>query len=173
MATLAGMAFLILVISTQIWLLIYHQVTTWFDLSPFNGARHYTRKERFAETSVNGVLMALPPIGYALHIHGLMTFGVIYYFVLFAFEIIIWWIPYFTRPEGRWLTAYNGALALATSNVTADPLRDWISIHQRIHADTLIILPKTPDRIVPNVEHMILHGWTLLTAITTGFFYFY
>jgi len=73
-------------LTTQIVLLVYHQVTTWFDLSPFNGAKHYTVKEKLAETSFNFILMSLPPIGYALHIHGLMVYGVVYYFVLLAME---------------------------------------------------------------------------------------
>jgi hypothetical protein len=73
-------------------------VTTLVDLQPFNGVRFYTRRERLAEAGVNLVLMGLAPIGYAFQLHGLMLYGAIYYIVLFAFEIVIWWIPYFTVP---------------------------------------------------------------------------
>src|SRR5882762_1821967 len=100
----------------QIVLLIYHQLTTWLDLHPFNGARHYSRKEQFAEAGVNAFLMSLAPIGFAFQVRGLMTFGVVYYFVLFAIELLIWWIPYLTVPAGRWRSIYNLLLSLATSN---------------------------------------------------------
>lgn len=169
----ADMNTLIIVIAVQTLLLAYHQITTWFDLSPFNGARHYTNKERLAETGVNAILMSLPPIGFALHNHGLMIFGVVYYFVLLTMEIVIWWIPYISMPSHQWRTPYNSLLALATSNFTAkDPLNDWLAVHERIHADTMMVLPRIRGRIVPNLEHMILHGWTAITAIVTASYYF-
>jgi hypothetical protein len=87
-----------LVVLCQI-LLAYHQITTLVDLYPFNGARNYSGRERLAELGVNGVLMSLAPIGFVFESHGLMLYGVIYYFVLFAIEIIIWWIPYFAVPS--------------------------------------------------------------------------
>ena len=74
----------------QLVLLAYHQITTIFDFYPFNGTRHYSRKEKLAEAGVNFVLMALPPIGFGFRIKALMGFGLVYYFVLFAIELIIW-----------------------------------------------------------------------------------
>jgi hypothetical protein len=82
----------------QFVLLGYHQVTTLFDFYPFNGARHLEPKQKLAECGVNGLLMLLPPIGFGLHIRSLMNFGLVYYFVLCAIELIIWWIPYLTTP---------------------------------------------------------------------------
>ena len=112
--------------------------------------------------------MTLAPVGFAFHLHGLMTFGVIYYFVLFAVELIIWWIPYFAFPQGRWRIVYNRLLSLATSNFApGDTLSHWVTIHQRLHADTITLLPLRDQRPVPNLEHMILHFWTLVTAVTT------
>src|SRR3954469_8443201 len=107
---------MITVLFFQIVLLVYHQLTTWFDLYPFNGARYYSRKEQLAEAGVNGLLMSLAPIGFAFHVKGLMTFGVIYYFVLFGIELIIWWVPYLVVPAGRWRSWYNLLLSLATSS---------------------------------------------------------
>ena len=74
------------VVLSQLVLLAYHQATTLFDFHPFNGARHYSKKEKLAEAGSNAVLMSLAPIGFGLHIKPLMTFGVVYYFVLFAIE---------------------------------------------------------------------------------------
>ena len=156
------------VVIAQMLLLLYHQVTTWFDFFPFNGVRFYGHRERMIEVIVNGVLMSLAPIGFALHIHGLMIFGVIYYFLLFSAEIIIWWVPYLVMPSGNVRAAYNKLLAFVTSNFESkDVLADWAGIYQRIHSKTVTVLSQRPGRIVPNVEHMVLHGWTLLTAIAT------
>ena len=161
------------VVSCQLILLAYHQITTLVDLHPYNGTRYSSLHERWAESGVNAVLMSLAPIGFAFHVHGLMVFGAVYYVVLLAFEITIWWIPYFTVPRGRWRAAYNRVLVVATSNSEkGDTLDKWLAIHQRLHADTLTLLRRRSGRITPNLEHMILHGWTLLTAVVTLGAYF-
>lgn len=168
-----GMNRLTPVLVCQIGLLAYHQATTLIDLFPFNGVRKYTPKERFAEAGVNAVLMSLAPIGFAFKIGSLMTFGVVYYFVLFGFEIIIWWIPYFTVPSGKWRNIYNRLLSIATSNFKAgDTLNHWLEIHARLHANTVTVLPRIPQRVVPNLEHMILHLLTAITAAATAFYFF-
>jgi hypothetical protein len=153
----------------QLALLAYHQITTWFNFFPFNGARNYTKKEKLAEAGSNFILMSLAPIGFGFHIRGLMTYGVIYYFILFAIELIIWWIPYFTVPAGRWRGIYNRLLSFATSNFEkGDTLDHWCNIHKRVHGGTITLLPVRPGRPVPNLEHTILHAWTLVTAIVTA-----
>jgi hypothetical protein len=156
------------VVICQIVLLAYHQFTTLVDLFPFNGARNTTRGEKLAEAATNAVLMSLAPIGYAFQIKALMIYGVVYYFVLFAIELIIWWIPYFCVPSGSWRTVYNRLLSIATSNFDpGDTLDHWIAIHTRVHSGTIGFLPQRAGRIVPNLEHSILHVWTLITAIVT------
>jgi hypothetical protein len=118
----------------QLALLAYHQVTTLIDFYPFNGARNYVRREKLAECGVNGVLMLLPPIGFAFHISALRTFGVVYYFVLFAIELLIWWVPYLTTPTGQWRQIYNRLLAVATSDFeSGDVLARWQDIYHRLH----------------------------------------
>lgn len=152
----------------QIVLLVYHQITTLIDLYPFNGVRNYTKAERWAEASINGVLMSLTPIGFALGIRSLMIYGVVYYFVLFFIEIIIWWVPYFFDPRGIFRKVYNVVLAVGTSNFEkGDPLCHWKVIHERIHSETISLLPVRAGRIRPNLEHTLLHSWTLLTAVVT------
>jgi hypothetical protein len=152
----------------QIVLLVYHQITTHFDFFPFNGARNYSIKEKLAEGGSNLVLMIIAPIGYGFHIRGLMIYGVIYYFFLFAAELIIWWIPYYAVPSGRWRGVYNSLLSCATSNFEkGDTLSHWCGIHKRLHSGTITFLPSRDDRPVPNLEHTILHAWTFITAIVT------
>jgi hypothetical protein len=152
----------------QIVLLVFHQATTWLDLFPFNGARNYTRQERFAETGANAILMGLGPLGFAFDIRALQVYGAVYYFLLFLVELVIWWIPYFLVPSGIWRRVYNVALAVSTSNFQpGDTLTHWLGVHQRLHAGTVTILPRRAGRIVPNLEHTLLHGWTLITAVVT------
>lgn len=163
-----------LAVSCQVLLLVYHQATTLLDLFPFNGSRHYRTREKLAEAGVNAVLMSLPPIGFLLHVRPLMGFGLVYYFVLFAFELIIWWIPYVSTPTGRWRRAYNVLLSAATSDFQAgDALDRWHDIYHRLHAPTITILPRREGRIVPNLEHTILHVWTALTSVVTAYAFFH
>jgi hypothetical protein len=153
----------------QLGLLMYHQITTLFDFFPFNGARNYNGKEKLAESGSNFILMSLAPIGFGFHIPGLMIFGVVYYFFLFAVEIIIWWIPYLTVPSGRWRRIYNRLLACSTSCFQeGDTLNHWCAVYDRLHRGTITVLPARRDRPVPNLEHTILHVWTLVTAIVTA-----
>lgn len=153
----------------QLALLGYHQVTTYFDFFPFNGARNYSRKEKLTEGGSNCILMILGPIGFGFHLRGLMIYGVVYYFFLFAVELIIWWIPYLTLPTGRWRSFYNRLLSFATSNFErGDTLAHWCNIHRRLHGGTITFLPVRIDRPVPNLEHTILHLWTFITAVVTA-----
>ena len=157
-----------LTIFCQILLLAYHQLTTHVDFYPFNGARNYSRGEKFAEAGTNLVLMSLAPVGFALHVHALMIYGVIYYYFLFAAELIIWWIPYFTVPVGRPRTIYNFLLSCVTSDFgEGDALTRWCATYERLHRGTITLLPPREARPIPNVEHTILHGWTLVTAMVT------
>ena len=128
----------------QIALLLYHQVTTLFDFFPFNGVRFYSRRETFMEAGVNLVLMSLPLIGFIWHVSFLMKCGVVYYFILFSIECATWWAPYFLGPSPKGLECYN-----------------------RIHRQTITVIPRRGNNPAPNLEHMILMVLTLLTAITT------
>jgi hypothetical protein len=156
----------------QVALLVYHQITTTVDFYPFNGARHYTTKEKLAECGVNGLLMALPPIGFGWHLHGLMKFGLVYYFVLFFIEVTLWWMPYLIVPEGQGGGVYNRLLALAMMDFGGGDLYSrWRDAYERLHSKTFTMWPRRPGRIVPNLEHTILHAWTLVTAIVTAVYY--
>jgi hypothetical protein len=133
-----------LAITLQILLVLYHQASTLFDFFPFNGVRFASRREKIAEASVNLVLMSLPPIGFILRAPLLMKFGLVYYFILFGIECATWWAPYFLGPSPKWLELYN-----------------------RIHRQTITILPRRANQPAPNLEHLILMALTVLTAIIT------
>jgi hypothetical protein len=133
-------------IALQALLLAYHQFTTQVDLFPFNGARFYKGWEKALECGVNGALMSLAPVGFLFKIRGLMWFGVFYYFALFAEECRVWWLPYFFGPSKGWKEAY-----------------------ERLHSQTIQVLPARGGNPVPNLEHMILHALTAITAVTTLF----
>jgi len=152
----------------QVLLLAYHQLTTFLDLFPFNGTRFYSRRERVTEMGVNFLLMGLAIMGSVFHTTGLMLYGVIYYFLLFGIEIVIWWVPYFFQPLGAWRRVYNSVLAIGTSDFQpGDTLARWQTVFERVHVRTLTLLPTKPGRITPNLEHMILHAATLVTALAT------
>jgi hypothetical protein len=163
---------MVTVLFCQVALLVYHQITTLVDFYPFNGSRSYTRKEKLLECGVNGVLMLLPPIGFGFHIPALMSFGIVYYFILFAIELIIWWMPYLIVPVGRWRGIYNRLLSVAISDFDkGDTLARWLDVYNRLHSGTVTVLPRRADRPVPNLEHTILHAWTLIAALVTAIAY--
>jgi hypothetical protein len=135
---------LIAAVALQLLLLAYHQITTQVDFFPFNEARFYKRWEKVLECAVNGILMSLAPIGFVFGIRALMWFGVVYYFLLFAEELRVWWVPYIFGPRPRWRAIYD-----------------------RLHSRTIMVLPARGHHPVPNLEHTILHALTLITALTT------
>lgn len=134
-------------VSAIIWqliLLAYHQTTTLVDLFPFNGARNTTVKEKLAESISNLVLMSLAPIGFIFGILPLIVFGTVYYIVLFGIEFATWWIPYFAGGSKMWCETWD-----------------------RVHSRTWIVLPKRGNNPIPNVEHLILMGLTLMACYMT------
>jgi hypothetical protein len=138
-----------IVIVFQLILLAFHQVTTLVDLFPFNNVRSYTMKERLNECLVNGIVMAVPPIGFIFGVDWMMTASVFIYPVLLAGEFMNWWRPYFFKPTNEWRETY-----------------------ERIFSKTIVVLPAIKNNPVPNLEHTILHSLTLATAVVTYIYYF-
>jgi hypothetical protein len=135
-------------LSLNILHLAYHQVTSNIDFFPFNNIRNYTTKQRIAEVSVNFVTMGFPVAAILLKNH-LMT-GIACWFLGFLLcgEYLSWWKAYLFGASDKWKNIYN-----------------------KIHKDTIIILPPIKDNPVPNLEHCILHFLTLLTFIFTVIYY--
>lgn len=137
------------VIAIQLLLLVYHQLTILVDVYPFNNVRHYTIKERITECAVNGVVMLLPVIGFAANIRWLMTASLVIYPVLLTGEYVSWWHPYFFGPSVAWQQTYN-----------------------RLFKQTIIVLPAIKNHPVPNLEHCILHGLTIVATTVTYIYFF-
>ncbi len=137
------------VIISQLLLLFFHQFTTIANLYPFNNVQHYTIKERLIECLVNGVMMAMPVIGFIEHIQWLMIAALVIYPVLLTGEYLSWWKHYFFGPTEEWKQTY-----------------------ERLFKHTIIILPPIKDHPIPNLEHCILHSLTLITTLLTYIYYF-
>ena len=138
-----------LVIVVQVLLLVFHQLTTLVDLYPFNNVRQYTLKERVTECLVNGAIMVMPVIGFAVHIQWLMIASLVIYPALLLGEYLNWWQHYFFGPSAAWQETYN-----------------------RLFKQTIIVLPPVKNHPVPNLEHCILHGLTLVATVITYFYFF-
>jgi len=127
----------------------YHQLTSNFDFFPFNNIRNYTAVQRIAEVSVNFITMGFPVVAIFLKNHTLTGVACWFLGFLLCGEYLAWWKPYLFGATDKWKNIYN-----------------------KIHKDTIILLPPIKDNPVPNLEHCILHVLTLLTFIVTVMYYF-
>jgi hypothetical protein len=127
----------------------YHQATTLFDLYPFNNVRDYSVKERLTECLINGITMIMPFIGFYFHVAWMMMAAIIIYPALLIAEYFNWWQPYLFGASEPWQKVYD-----------------------RLFRSTIIVLPAVKKNPVPNLEHLILHGLTLITCIVTYISYF-
>ena len=130
-------------------LLLFHQLTTLFDFYPFNNVRPYAIPERLVECGVNGALMLIPFLGFAFAVAWMQVAALVIYPVLVVGEYLAWWRPYFFGAT-----------------------EDWQATYDRLFKKTLIVLPAIKNNPVPNLEHTLLHGLTLLTTILTYIAYF-
>ena len=134
---------------TQLLLVAYHLATTLFDLYPFNNVRDYSVKERLTECLINGITMIMPFIGFYFHVAWMMMAAIIIYPALLIAEYFNWWQPYLFGASEPWQKVYD-----------------------RLFRSTIIVLPAVKKNPVPNLEHLILHGLTLITCIVTYISYF-
>jgi hypothetical protein len=118
---------------------IYYAATTLFDLSPFNGAKYFAPKERLTEWITNSLVFALPLLPFL--IPSAWPAGVIAYGFLLVGEYASWWHGYLTQKPVR---------------------RDFYDKATRY---TTLVLSQDQERFQPNLEHIILHGLTLITFI--------
>ena len=130
--------------------LLYHQLTTRFDLYPFNGVRHYSVRERRKEALANGIIMIIPILLTLTHSPIWIGVGGCLWTLVVIGAVFSWWLPYFTG-----LTVYK-----MPNNET------WPQVYDRIFASTITILPHVKNNPRPNLEHMILHTLILGSAIT-------
>lgn len=145
------------VLAIQIVTLFYHQVTTLFDLYPFNGIRYYTVKERRKEALINGITMLIPIFLTLTDKPIFIGIGAVIWMLVVLGAFLNWWLPYTTG-----LSVYK-----MPNNET------WPQVHERIFAKTIIILPRIKNNPTPNVEHMILHTFILASTISTWVYAFH
>ena len=131
-------------IALQLIHLLYHQVTTLFDFFPFNGVRSSSWHLRLMDAGTAFIPMAIPPIGFILRNPTLMEIGIVCNFIILGGEIATWWIPYFFGASPQWLEIYN-----------------------KIHRQTITVIPRRGKNPVVNLEHLILMVLTLLTTVVT------
>ena len=126
-------------------LLVYHQVTTWLPLFPWNDVEKYSRRELLLEAGFNGLLMGA---GVASLVGGNTGFPhyfpLIYYPFLFVGECVDWWIPYF-------------------SDSFAQARKMWD--YDAHFARTVKLIPHQPGKRTPDANHTVLHLLTVITII--------
>jgi hypothetical protein len=131
-----GMAFL---------LLVYHQVTTWFNLYPWNETSKYPTKEVMLEGISNGLLMGT---GLACLIIGNFSFyhyyPLFYYPFLLIGEIFQWWMPYWSDRFAK--SQINFEYDVRFSNTTK-------------------LIAHRKGKRTPDANHIILHLITVSTVI--------
>jgi hypothetical protein len=126
-------------------LLIYHQVTTWLPLFPWNDVEKYSRKELILEAGTNGLLMGLGALCIIRGNTGFFHYyPLIYYPFLLSGEFFQWWLPYFSEKFSR-------------SGINFD----YDALFSRT---TKLIAHKTGKR-TPDANHIVLHLITLITVI--------
>lgn len=145
------------VLAIQIVTLLYHQVTTLFDFFPFNGIRYYTVKERRKEALINGITMLIPIFLTLTNKPIFIGIGAVIWMLVVVGAFLNWWLPYTTG-----ISVYK-----MPNNET------WPQVHERIFAETIIILPRIKNNPTPNVEHMILHTFILASTISTWVYAFH
>jgi hypothetical protein len=126
-------------------LLVYHQLTTWLPLFPWNDVELYTRKQLLLEAITNGLMMGTGVICLAMGNIGFCHYyPLIYYPFLFLGEFIQWWIPYFSP-------------SFAKARVNFD--------YDKLFARTIKLIPHQPGKRTPDGNHIVLHVLTLITIL--------
>ncbi|MDR3694393.1 hypothetical protein [Mucilaginibacter sp.] len=126
-------------------LLIYHQVTTWVPLFPWNDVKQYSRKELLAEAGTNGILMANGTLCIVFGNTGFHHYyPLIYYPFLLSGEFFQWWLPHFSAK-------------FAASKVNFD--------YERLFGRTTKLIPHKPGKRTPDANHIVLHTITVITVI--------
>ena len=132
-------------IALALFLLIYHQVTTWIPLFPWNDLALFSRKEISGETAFNGVLMGTGAFCLMAGNSGFSHwYPLIYYPFLFVGECVDWWIPYFSEAFAK-----------------ARRIWDYDSKYGR----TFKLIPHRPGHRTPDANHTVLHLATVLTIV--------
>jgi hypothetical protein len=134
-----------LAITASLLLLIYHQVTTWFPMFPWNDIDSFSRKDIVVEALFNGLVMGLGVLSLVKGDTGFYKYyPLAYYPFLLTGEFFQWWLPYFST-----------SFAKSKYNFDYEPR----------YSRTFKFLPHQSGKRTPDANHMILHFLTLVTVI--------
>jgi len=134
-----------LALGAAMFLLIYHQATTWIPLFPWNDVARFSRKEIVSESAFNGLLMGTGAICLMAGNSGFSHwYPLIYYPFLFVGECVDWWIPYFSEGFAK-----------------ARKVWDYDSKYGR----TLKFIPHKAGKRTPDANHTLLHLATVFTIV--------
>ena len=126
-------------------LLVYHQVTTWLPLHPWNDISKFTTKELLLEGGTNGLLMGTGLVCLMISNKGFPHYyPLIYYPFLFTGEIFQWWLPYFSEH-------------FAKSQVNFE--------YERLYSSTTKLLKHYEGKRTPDANHSLLHLITVAAVI--------
>lgn len=139
------MNFFILGIVLFIVLFIYFEVTTLINLYPWNDLSKYTKKEKVIEAVVNGLFICTGLVLFISTIKWLMIMSVIAMFIHLLSQLLTWWLPYLT---GKHLKQFPK------------------SLYETHFTNTIKVLPRIKDHIIPDAQHNVLQFLTLVTFIT-------
>ncbi|QKG85492.1 hypothetical protein GXN76_14200 [Kroppenstedtia pulmonis] len=131
-------------VALQVLLFIYFEVTTLFNLYPWNDLSAYSFREKIIEASVNGAVIILNLVLFISGITWLMIISVVFWFVYLLMQLLIWWMPYLT---GKHLKQFPKTL---------------YDTHFR---KTVKWLPPIKEHIIPDAQHNVLQLITLATFI--------
>jgi hypothetical protein len=143
-------------IALQAGAVVYHQIATNIDLFPLNNVRHLTQRERILESLSSGVIMCAPlvllTLSLVFRLHLLAYASAALELVLFIGASLTWWPPYLFGRAVPWAAMGD----------------DWLALHERTFAKTIMIVPPYKGRPRPNLERIILHLLMLAGALTTA-----
>ena len=134
-----------LTIGAAFLLLIYHQVTTWLNLYPWNDTSQYATKELILEGVSNGALMGTGCVCLVIGNYSFFHYYPLFYYpFLLTGEVFQWWMPYWFKKFAK--ADFNFEYDKRFANTTK-----FITHHQG---------QRTPD-----ANHIILHLITVLTLV--------
>ena len=126
-------------------LLLYHQVTTWLPLYPWNDTSKYTKKELALEGMSNAFLMGTGLVCISIGSNNFYHYYPLFYYpFLLLGEIFQWWIPYWSDKFAK--SQINFEYDVRFSNTTK-------------------MIPHREGKRTPDGNHIILHFITLIAVI--------
>jgi hypothetical protein len=135
---------MLLLLTFQIILLVYHQIITWLDFFPFNNPQQYKLSERTVESLLHGIPFALSAIAVVKDWENIQNVTFMFYFAILGVGIMTWWIPYLAGPGRRWKEQYS-----------------------KMFSSQIKFLPNPKRPVTPTLEVTIQH---LLLLIVMGLF---